>query len=201
MRRLLLVLALVVLPSLKAQSQKAPIVATWDSVFRTTFDAYDRHDWRALAREADPGALREFKDEQLAMGQQILESLKARPADSTLDVHSEIAYVEGQRAELERASPESVFVRMTQDLSKDGNDHRPAVVRRIVGHAAEGDSLVHIVFRYRTSWPAHPPLAPRGRDAVDMLTLRRSGGRWRPMLNGGLAWHFGSGMDLIQAVQ
>jgi hypothetical protein len=62
MRKLLLVAALVVLPSVRAQSQDAPIVATWDSVFRATFDAYDGRDWRALAREADPRALEERKD-------------------------------------------------------------------------------------------------------------------------------------------
>ena len=201
MRRLLLVVALVVLPSVKAQSQKAPIVATWDSVFRATFNWYDRRDWPTLAREADPRALGEFKDQQLAMLQQVIASVKSRPADSTQELRSEVAFLEGKRTELERARPESVFVQMSQHLFTGENDHRPTVARRIIGHAAEGDSLVHVVFRYRASWPAHPPFPAREQDVVDVLTLRHYGGRWRPMLNGGLASRLGSGMEMIEAVQ
>jgi len=66
---------------------------------------------------------------------------------------------------------------------------------------ALSDSLVHIVFRYRASWPARPPIEQRERTVVDVLTLRRTGDRWRETLNGGLTQPLWDGMDMINAVQ
>ena len=87
------------------------------------------------------------------------------------------------------------------DRTKPGSVRQPTVVRTVVGHNAEGHSLVHIVFRYHASWPARPPVPPRERVAVDELTLRRTGDVWRPVLNGGLTQPLWGGVDMINAVQ
>lgn len=201
MRRLLLVVMLVVMPSMRAQSQDAPIVATWDSVFRATFDAFDRRDWPTLAREADPRALEERKDHLIEMWQQVIDltkSIRAAPAETR---RSQIRYYEQQLTEARRSSPESLFVRMAEESFRHADAHRPAIVRGIIGHAAEGDSLVHVVFRYQASWEARPPAAHRERNVVDVLTLRRTGDRWRAMLNGGLLTPLWDGADMMNAVQ
>jgi hypothetical protein len=201
MRKLLLVAALVVLPSVRAQSQDAPIVATWDSVFRATFDAYDGRDWRALAREADPRALEERKGHLIEMWQQVIDLAKAMRATSAETRRSQIRYYEQQLAESKRSSPESLFVRTAEESFRHADARRPIMARSIIGHAAEGDSLVHVVFRYRAIWEARPSAAHRERTVVDVLTLRRTGDHWRAMLNGGLLTPLWDGADMMNAVQ
>jgi len=201
MRKLLLVVSLIVCRSAMAQSQNAPIAATWDSVFLATFDAYDRRDWPTLARDADPRALVELKDRELATGRQAVAAMKSQRVVDPRDFQRAIEYFERKTADIERASPETLFVHEVSDRFRGDSYRRPTVVRSIIGRAVDGDSLVHIVFRYRASWPARPPIEQRERTVVDVLTLRRTGDRWRETLNGGLTQPLWDGMDMINAVQ
>jgi hypothetical protein len=180
----------------------ATSVATYDSVFAQAFSAYDRQDWRALARLSDPAALARFRDYNVALQRMVLDI----PAENGgADSPAQRESFERDYQSLVALSAESLFVRSAHEQLDPyfSDSRRPTVERQVLGHTLEGDSLVHVVFRYVARWATKDTKSSEfdsELNVVDVLTLRRSGGRWRPRLNGGLAEPLFPPMTLIHAV-
>src|SRR5215204_5810503 len=173
MRAILLALLVAALTPAAVPCQAAPSasrVATYDSVFAQAFIAYDRQDWRALARLADPPALEHFRDYTVAIHRLFLD---IPAANGGADGPDQRASIEKDYEAWAALSAESLFVRAAREqIEPYFNDprRRPTVRRQVLGHTLEGDSLVHVVFRYMARWGA---TATKWSDinAVDVLTL------------------------------
>jgi hypothetical protein len=164
----------------------AATVAVWDSTFDAAFRAYDRHAWLELARMADRKSVIEFQQVEL----RVQRSLAEDPTDYGPGRPTR-AERRREFASWERLSADSVLVRTLR--ARMEAYRRPeleaTVTRSIVGHAPEGDSLVHIVFRYHATWKAVLGRKAMEEEKVSLLTLRRSEDQWHPMLSSALTMH------------
>jgi hypothetical protein len=169
-------------------AQATPSAATaeaWHVAVDAAFRAYDRGNWRELARIVHPSALARFREGVLEVQRDLAEMPKVYGARGLIPRAKR-----RQEYEAWAALPaDSVLVRTARDRIDRvyaRPELKPTVTRQILGHAVEGDTLVHVVFRYTARWVWPKAERPLEEARVDVLTLRRASDGWRPTLNGGL---------------
>lgn len=169
-------------------------------VAREVFAALDSADWTRVAALSHPDALKRFHSQQVSDAR-FEEDARADPSAPAELRDYKPMYVliyKAQSAEQLDAMPAPVmlshFLRMTRPhrtRAASGSDTLPGMkeTRRIVGTVMEGDSIAYVVFikvtRLRVSPDSVPGFDP---DMPEAMTVKRVGGAWKTMLDGGAVW-------------
>lgn len=172
-------------------------------VVRDVFAAVDSADWSRVVALSHPDALKRFHAQQVREAR-FDDDARADPSTPAefRDHKPVYAFIyKAQSAEQLDAMPAPVmlshFLRMTHRhalRATAGSDTLLAVreARRIVGTVMDGDSIAYVVciktIPPRVAADSMPGLDP---DLPETMTLKRDGGAWKTMLDGGLVWGTG----------
>jgi hypothetical protein len=157
-------------------------------------------DWRTILRIADPAALVDFRNQQIAMMTLMLNpdprltAFMQRALDST-QTRMMAAFRDSQRARmldsvfqvpsfdsLAALPPDSVLARWYRGLSRGWREDDPHY--GIVGTVQPSDSVAYVILELK--WKEPPPpdgLAARRLLALQVLVLRKRDAEWRTMLD------------------
>jgi len=102
--------------------------------------------------------------------------------------------------ELAQLRPRTVTMRLlavkhTRIMPAADTSVIPKPTRTPLGEIAEGDTIVHVVFRTRYDGRVHA-FRENARDVVDVMTVRRTPEGWRALLNGGLIYGGGGSVSV-----
>ena len=165
--------------------------------------AYEAKQWARVAQLTHPQALAEFQSEHLTRARQWQSFPVAMEVPDSIMPPEVAKYFDDMRtrvlsehgnpglfgfagvdsiADLERMSPEELLVSYLEGHDPkpeqyDGGEV-PSSRRTILGSVSEGDSATHVLYRVRTTVEGFS-----GTERVLVLTLRRSNGIWRILLN------------------
>lgn len=174
-------------------------------VARQVFAALDSADWSRVAALAHPEALKRFHAQKVREAQDEEESRADPSVPAEFRNHKAVYALiyKVQSADQLDSMPAPVMLshflrayhpQRTQRGTGSDGFLAFAGPRRIVGTVMDGDSVAYVVFinvtRRGTGEDSDlvvPPDLPRA------MTLKRDGGTWKTMLDGGLVW----GMDAI----
>jgi hypothetical protein len=190
MSRVLTALTLSLTLATHAAAQRAPSPAR--QVVENAFRLRDTGAWGELVALVHPEALQKFRAEQLDIAR--FEELAA--AERAVDSEShpsflKIVYDVKDRTALEALTSEEMLKRWLRTTYEKPESRdsvaAPTSTQRILGEVTEGDSVVHVIFR-----EFYPAVTEGGEkfpatDGVRLITVKRVGGRWKILLNGGIA--------------
>ena len=170
-----------------AQRASSPVRQVVEDAFRLR----DREAWDELTGLVHPEALDRFRKDQLEFAR-LEEFETVRGADSTHPSFLRIVFRVNGRAGLEALSSEKMlerWVRVAHRRPRGQNNFvPPTVTRTILGEVAEGDSVVHVVFREVEQGGSYGGETIPARDKVRPVTVKRAGARWKIFLNGGIVY-------------
>lgn len=170
------------------------------------FAALDSADWARAAALTHPEALKRFHAQQVREAQFEDESRSDPSLPAEFRDHKAMYALiyKVQSADQLDAMPAPV---MLSHFLRNSHSHRaiqtigrdsllPAKeTRRIIGTLMDGDSLAYVVFitvtRRRAGDDSLPGLDP---EMPHVMTLKRDGGAWKTMLDGGLVWGRSGGL-------
>lgn len=176
-------------------------------VARQVFAALDSADWARVAALAHPEALKRFHAQKVREAQDEEESRADPAVPAEFRAHKAVYALiyKVQSADQLDSMPAPVmlshFLRAYHpQRTRRGTESDGFLAfngsRRIVGTVMEGDSVAYVVFinvTRRDTGEDSEFVAPP--DLPHAITLKRDGGKWKTMLDGGLVW----GMDAIVA--
>jgi len=168
-----------------AQLAPSPVRQAVEEAFRLR----DREAWDELTGVVHPEALERFRKDQLEFAQ--LDELSKVRGDSTPSFLRMVFRV-NDRAGLEALSSEKMLERWVRVAHRkprrQSNFVPPTVTRTILGEVAEGDSVVHVVFREVEQGGSYGGETIPARDKVRLVTVKLAGARWKIFLNGGIVY-------------
>lgn len=172
-------------------------------VVRELFAAVDSADWSRVVALSHPDALKRFHAQQVSEAR-LDDDTRADPSLPAEFREHKPVYVllyKVQTADQLAAMPAPVmlshFLRMTHRAPRRtaaASDTLTEVheARRIVGTLMDGDSIAYVVFiKTIPSQAAADTLPGFDPDMPEAMTLKRDGGVWKTMLDGGLVWGTG----------
>ena len=162
-------------PPLLAQRQATAAPGSPRAVAQRTLAAQAARNPEAFAREVSPQDLAAFRA-QLLPGIQ-----KALAGENRAKALAMFAPAKTY-AEIEKLPAERVYALYLGAVMKRVGSAGPLqVTNTLLGEVAEGDSLVHVVYRQRVR------SSSSGANNVAVLTLRRTPGGWKVVLDAGQA--------------
>ena len=207
--RVLLASFVILMPHRGLLLAQHPALDTPQAVVRAAFSAYESKHWSDFAALVDPGALAEFRKQQLTMAEGWEQFPRmAAVRDSTMPaavaeyfdkMHDDMAARFGNPLlrefarvksldELKALSLQEFLARYLEANSPkpDSTDphYQPPVTKReIIGEVKETSDLIHVVYRVRTD------VGRYGRtEEIGVIPVRRDTTGWRIMLNDDLSF-------------
>jgi hypothetical protein len=160
-------------PPLAAQRQAAAAPGSPRAVAQRALAAQATRDPEGFAREVSPQDLAAFRAQLLPSVQ------KALAGDTRAQALAMFAPAKSY-AEIEKLPAERVYALYLAAVMKRVGSAGPLQVSNaVLGEVPEGDSLVHVVYRQRVR------SGSAGANNVAVLTLRRTPGGWKVMLDAG----------------
>jgi hypothetical protein len=168
--------------TMQAQS---PSIADATAVVARVFQDFEAGRWAEVAALVHRDGLKQFHTQQLQMAQawQHMPAELAPPPREGRRNPGVMGFARVETLqELEALSPEEAFARWLEghELKPENYDdgRPPLALRTILGAVAEGDSVVHVVYRI------HTDVGRYGRtNETEVMTAKRSPAGWRVLIN------------------